>query len=274
MKTGNKIVYREGLKGIICDWAGTSVDFGSLSPVSAFEFAFQDFGFEVTRDEIRRFMGMYKKDHIREILKFTQERFKEQFGYYPTEETVEAIYSKFEPSLLNSVREYSKPIRGVVEFSREIRKMGLKLGSTTGYTKEVMEIVVEESRANGYCPDFWAVPTEKIPGRPYPFMIYQNAIELKMYPLCAVVKIGDTVSDILEAHNAGCWSIGVVVSGNELGLSEEEIEKTDPIVLKSKMETGYKALKDAGAHYVIDGIWDALPIIEEIDHRIRDGEQP
>ncbi len=274
MRNDSKIVYRDGLKGVVCDWAGTAVDFGSLSPVSAFEEAFKDFGFEITRDEIRRFMGMYKKDHTREILRFTRERFKEQFGYDPKEETVETIYSKFEPSLLNCVRKYSKPIRGVVEFSREVRKMGLKLGSTTGYTEEMMKIVVEEARAHGYCPDYWAVPTARIPGRPHPFMIYENVIELQIYPMSAIVKIGDTVSDIQEAHNAGCWSIGVVVSGNELGLSEEEMETADPAVLKSKIKNGYKTLKDAGAHYVIDGIWDALPIIEEIDQRIRAGEQP
>ncbi|HOQ32704.1 MAG TPA: hypothetical protein PLA12_09345 [Candidatus Hydrogenedens sp.] len=60
MKTNNKIVYRDGLKGIICDWAGTTVDFGSISPVSAFEEAFKDFDFEIIRDEIRRFMDMFK----------------------------------------------------------------------------------------------------------------------------------------------------------------------------------------------------------------------
>lgn len=274
MKTDNRIVYRDGLKGIICDWAGTTVDFGSLSPVSAFEEAFKDFGFEITRDEIRRFMGMSKKDHTRELLNHSRERFKTQFGYYPTEKTVETIYSKFEPSLLNCVRKYSKPIRGVVEFSKEVKKMGLKLGSTTGYTEEMMKIVVEEAQMHGYTPDYWTVPKPKVPGRPFPFMIYENAIELKIYPLSAIVKIGDTVSDIQEAHNAGCWSIGVVVSGNELGLSEDEIETIDPAMLKDKIDKGYKILKDAGAHYVIDGIWDALPVIEEIDRRIREGEQP
>ncbi len=274
MKTNNKIIYKDGIKGVICDWAGTTVDFGSLSPVSAFEDAFKDFGFEVTRDEIRRFMGMYKRDHTRELLNFTKERFYEQFGYYPTEETVDAIYSKFEPSLLNCVRKYSNPIRGTVEFTQEVHKRGWKLGSTTGYTEAMMKIVVEEAQAHGYNPDYWTVPKKDVPGRPFPFMIYENATRLNMYPMCAIVKIGDTVSDIQEAHNAGCWSVGVVISGNELGLSEEEIELMDPVILKEKMEHAYKVFQDAGAHYVIDGIWDALPILEEIDQRIRVGEQP
>ncbi len=274
MRTNNRIIYKDGIKGIICDWAGTTVDFGSLSPVSAFEDAFKDFGFEVTRDEIRRFMGMYKKDHTRELLNFTKERFYKQFSYYPTEETVNTIYSKFEPSLLNCVRMYSKPVRGTVEFVQEVHKRGWKVGSTTGYTEEMMKIVVEEAQAHGYSPDYWTVPRKGVPGRPFPFMIYENAVKLNMYPMCAIVKIGDTVSDIQEAHNAGCWSVGVVVSGNELGLSEEEIEQTDPVILKEKIEHAYKVFQDAGAHYVIDGIWDALPILEEIDQRIREGEQP
>lgn len=274
MRTNYKIMYTGGLKGVICDWAGTMVDFGSFSPVSAFEEVFREFGHEVTRDEIRQFMGRYKRDHTREILNLTRERFKAKFGCYPNEETVEAIYCKFEPALVQSLRKFSRPIRGAIEFSKEVRKMGLKIGSTTGYSEEMIKVVIDESKKYGYQPDFCAVPTQNLPGRPYPYMIYQNAMALQIYPMSAIVKIGDTVSDIQEAQNAGCWCIGIVVSGNEVGLSEEEIENMNPEIVKEKIDKGYKTLIDAGAHYVIDGIWDALPVIEEIDRRVRNGEQP
>ncbi len=274
MKTNNKINYKDELKGVICDWAGTTVDFGSLSPVAAFEEAFKKFGFDVSREEIRSFMGMLKIDHTREILNLTKERFKARFGAYPTEDSVNKIYSSFEPSLLNCVRAYSKPIRGVVEFAKEIRAMGLKLGSTTGYTAQMMEIVTDEAKKQGYAPDFWIAPTPEIPGRPHPYMMYKNAIELQIYPMSAIVKIGDTVSDIKEALNAGCWSIGVAVSGNELGLSGDEMKSMAPEALKEKIDNAYMVFENAGAHYVIDGIWDALPIIHEINERIKNGDQP
>ena len=52
-------------------------------------------------------------------------------------------------------------------------------------------------------------------------MCYRLAMDLRIYPLFACVKIGDTESDMAEGLNAGMWTIGVTRSGNAVGLSEE-----------------------------------------------------
>ena len=41
------------IKGVIFDWAGTTVDFGCTSPVSAFKEAFRRAGIDVTDEEVR-----------------------------------------------------------------------------------------------------------------------------------------------------------------------------------------------------------------------------
>ena len=90
-----------GIQGVICDWAGTTVDFGSLSPVAAFAEAFDRFGFSVSFEEIRTFMGMLKFEHTQAILELTKERFSEQFGRFPDEKDARAIYAYFEPALFD-----------------------------------------------------------------------------------------------------------------------------------------------------------------------------
>jgi len=265
---------QKGIQAVICDWAGTMVDFGSLSPVAAFKEAFGRHGFEVSFDEIRAHMGMLKLDHTRAILESTKERFFLHFGFHPTEIDAKAIYHHFEPALFHSLKEHSKPIRGAVEFADALKQKGIKLGSTTGYTCSMMEVVLNEAAKEGYRPECYVCPSTYLPGRPNPFMIYKNAIELEVFPLSSIVKIGDTLSDIREGLNAGCWSIGVAMSGNEMGLSQEQINELSPALLEEKLSRARTRLKEAGAHCVIDGIWDALPLLELINTKIINGEKP
>lgn len=263
-----------GIQGVICDWAGTMVDFGSLSPVAAFKEAFGRHGFEVSFEEIRSHMGMLKLDHTRAILESAKNRFFEQFGFYPTEHDAKAVYHHFEPALFHALKEHSKPIHGAVEFAEALKHKGIKLGSTTGYTCSMMEVVLNEAGKEGYRPECYVCPSTYLPGRPNPFMIYKNAIELEIFPLSAIVKIGDTLSDIHEGLNAGCWTIGVAMSGNEMGLSLAQIESLPKEEIDKKLSVARMRLKDAGAHCVIDGIWDALPLLEIINTKIINGEKP
>jgi len=111
-------------------------------------------------------------------------------------------------------------------------------------------------------------------GRPYPWMCFQNAISLEVYPMEAMVKIGDTISDIEEGLNAGMWTVGLTQSGNELGLTQEEVELIDPLELQTRLDLIENKFKAAGAHYVARGIWKCLPIIDDINRRLDRGEQP
>lgn len=262
------------IAGVICDWAGTTVDFGSLSPVAAFAKAFEDFGHPVSFEEIRTFMGMLKIDHTRALLELTKERFIKRFGKEPSQTDVLRIYANFETALFESLSHYSKPIKGTVEFAQFLQNEGIKLGSTTGYTAEMMDIVAPEAAKHGFAPQCIVTPKDHLPGRPHPYLIYQNAIKLGCYPLWHMVKIGDTVSDMQEGKNAGCWCIGVSVSGNEMGLSEDEVARLDSHTLESKKAKAKANLENAGAHMVCDGIWEAQKAIETIQNWIDEGYTP
>lgn len=213
------------LSCVIFDWAGTTVDFGSFSPVAAFREAFKSNGLEVTDAQIRAPMGMLKRDHIRTMLAMDEIKsaFESLRGHSPADPDIDAIYSVFEPSLLKVLPECSALKPFVPECMDYLRRYGIKIGSTTGYTAKMMDVVVPCARDLGYSPDCLVTPDEVGGrGRPYPYMIFENLRRLDIQDTRGVAKIGDTVSDIEEGLNAGLFTVGVTEGSSVMGLSESE----------------------------------------------------
>ncbi len=73
---------------------------------------------------------------------------------------MEDLYAEFEPALLSSLSKYTDPIPEVVETVALLKDKGLKIGSTTGYTQTMMDIIVPSALEKGYQPDFYITPDE------------------------------------------------------------------------------------------------------------------
>jgi phosphonoacetaldehyde hydrolase len=138
----------------------------------------------------------------------------------------------------------------------------------------MMAALVPAARDRGYAPDAVVCASDVPAGRPYPWMCFLNAIRLQVYPLEAVVKIGDTISDVEAGLNAGMWTVGLTQSGNELGISEQEASQLSARELMAKTDLIADRYRDAGAHYVAAGIWEVLPVIDHINDRLARGEKP
>ena len=136
------------------------------------------------------------------------------------------------------------------------------------------DIKLRGSAEQGYRTDKSLVPEDVGAGRPYPWMIFKLAIDLRIYPLFACVKIGDTESDIEEGRNAGLWTIGLTRSGNSVGLTETEWNALESAEQTRLLAAADQELKSAGAHYTAESIADVLPVLEEIESRIAVGETP
>ncbi|MFC7392693.1 phosphonoacetaldehyde hydrolase [Scopulibacillus cellulosilyticus] len=258
------------VKAIFMDWAGTMIDYGCFSPVDVFIEVFRKKGIEVTLEEARKPMGLMKWDHIQVMCQMDRiaNLWKEKYGKFPDDKDVDDLYADFEPMLMSILPKYSTPVPGAVELVERLKKMGLKIGSTTGFTLEMMDIVAPEAKKHGYVPDSIVTSSEMPAGRPYPWMIYQNAINLGICPLSHTIKVGDSISDIKEGRNAGAWTVGVIKGSNELGMTEQEVNQCDPDILADKMEAVEKRFKEAGADYVIESIGKLDEIIPKVDLRI------
>ncbi|GAP22146.1 phosphonoacetaldehyde hydrolase [Leptolinea tardivitalis] len=276
MKIQNHRLYKGELRGVILDWAGTTVDYGSFAPTAVFMDLFASRGVPITAAQARAPMGLMKKDHLQAIAdnpEVTRDWLL-VYGHKPTESEINEMFADFVPRQMHCLEEYAGVIPGVLQAVASFRDLGLKIGSTTGYTREMMDVLVPIARENGYTPDSWVSATDVPAGRPFPWMIYQNAIQLQIYPMEAFVKIGDTVVDIEEGINAGMWTIGLSVTGNLMGLTEKEVKELPDQVFKERRESAAKELYKAGAHYVVDGLADCPLILEEINYRIKQGESP
>jgi len=254
---------------VILDWAGTSVDFGCFAPVNAFIKAFEEISISISTTEVRIPMGMAKIEHVRQLLRM--ERINNEFlkthGRDWTEEDVVNLNHSFEKYLFATLTDYTTPIPHVIETADLLRKNGLKIGSTTGYTRAMMNVVEPSARSKGYFPDNCITPDGFPKGRPAPFMIYQNMIDLNIQDTDCIVKVGDTIEDIREGLNAKVWSIGVIIGSNELGLTEADISNLPKEELQEKMTNVRNKMTEAGAHYVINTIDELPKIIEQINSK-------
>jgi len=67
-------------------------------------------------------------------------------------------------------------------------------------------------------------------------MIFRCMEALNVYPPAAVMKIGDTCIDIEDGRNAGCWSVGVIDSSNEMGLTAAALAALPDQELQARRE--------------------------------------
>lgn len=259
------------LKALVLDWAGTTVDFGSLAPARTIQRVFEGVGVPLSEEEVRRDMGLAKKDHIACILSMPRVRdaWRAVRGNPPTPDEADVLYEMFIPLQLSCLAEYSALIPGVAESAQRFRKRGLKIGSTTGYTREMLDLLVETSAKAGYKPDCNISPEDVGSSRPDPFMLYENAVRLQVYPMAGIAKVGDTPADIHEGLNAGAWSIGVAATGNAVGLSYEEFQALPANQRDLRLANAHMELQRAGAHYVVDTLADLDPVLDDINARLK-----
>lgn len=251
--------------GVIFDWAGTTVDYGCFAPVQAFADSSAEFGVIPTMDGVRAPMGMLKRDHVRTMLQMERISglWKQVHGREFTEEDVEAVYLRSESRIMELLGQFTDIKPYVKETVEELRRRGLKIGSTTGYTDEMMQVVVPAAAKKGYSPDCWFSPDavgQK--GRLFPYMIFRNMEELKLSDVRKVMKVGDTVSDIREGKNAGLYTVGIIEGSSAVGLSQREFEALSPEERAQLCEQARKKYLEAGADCVVNDIRGILELIE------------
>lgn len=266
----------ERLEVAVLDWAGTTVDYGSRAPILAILSAFEQAGVPVSEAEARRPMGRAKWDHLHALLTDDRvaARWTETKKKAPTTQDVDAIYNDFLSLQAECLVGASGVIDGCVEAIEQTRQLGIKIGSSTGYSRDQLAAVSRRAKEEGYEPDLMLSADDISPGRPAPWLCVENARRLGATSLTAVVKVDDTPAGVIAGRNAGAWSVGVVHSGNEVGLSHEAFEGLDDVSRRSILHTAEESLKKAGAHFLIDTIAELPAVINRINERLASNDRP
>jgi phosphonoacetaldehyde hydrolase len=264
------------IKAVIFDWAGTTVDFGSRAPVRAFVRTFAQFGIELTENEARGPMGLAKRDHISALSRLPRiaSEWERRHGHAFSEADIDTLYAAFGPISESVVVEHADVIPGVVEVVSALRGRGIRIGSTTGYSRAIMAQLAPRASAAGFTPDCVVCPDDVPAGRPSPLMMFRCFLDLGVWPASACVKVDDTVPGIAEGVASGSWAIGVTLSGNVLGLSQRQLASLSSQQLVEQTARGAAELFDAGAHVVIDTVADLLLVLGAIEYALARGETP
>ncbi|WP_421869099.1 phosphonoacetaldehyde hydrolase [Motiliproteus sp.] len=271
-----KRFYTGPVQAVVFDWAGTVVDYGSIAPIDGFCMLFERNGVPITHTEARGPMGTEKREHISQLLAMPRIRqaWTELHGSEPTEADIDRLYQEFIPIQVEAIDKRAGLIPGARETFDYLVERGIKVGGNTGYSQDMIEGLVARAADEGYRPQSIVAATDVPRGRPFPHMTLKNLIELEVENLHACVKVDDTLPGIDEGLNAGLWTVGIAVSGNEVGMELADWQALPAAEQDRLREQASERFRRAGAHYVIDSVADLPEVIEDIELRLAAGEQP
>ena len=249
---------------VILDWAGTMVDFGCRAPVNALLQVFARRQVTLTEAEVRRDMGRAKIDHVRALLEDSRiiAAWSAATGAAPTERDCDMLMSELGPVMREQAALAATLIDGACATVEALRAAGLRVASSTGYTREMMQPVLASAAAQGYTPDHLVCSGETPQGRPSPLMIYKTCVELGVWPLSRVVKVDDAEAGVAEGRAAGCFTVGVAASGNGVGLSAAALAELSAEERAARIGRAGEALYAAGADRVVDSVADLMAAFE------------
>ena len=264
------------VQAVVFDWAGTILDFGSRAPMGAFVQLFKDFGIDITIAQARSPMGAAKSVHIHALCSLPEvaAQWERKYGKPVATSDIDHLYEVFTPMNARVVGDFADFIPGALDVIAKLRADGIKIGSTTGYNRPIMDMLEPIAAKNGYAPDNIVCAGDLAAGRPSPLMMYRCFADLGVWPASTVVKVDDTGVGIAEGLNAGCWTVGVAISGNANGLSLPEWQALPSAEQAAIRATATKQLQDAGAHFVIDSVADLMPVIAQINQHLQKQELP
>jgi phosphonoacetaldehyde hydrolase len=265
-----------GLTAVVFDWAGTLIDFGSQAPMGAFVKLFQNHGVALSVAQARVPMGLPKWDHIRALGRMPDvaAAWGRKHGRPFDDHDVDRLYEEFTPMNAAAVREHATLIPGALSTIEALRRRGLRIGTTTGYNRPIMDVVLPLVKAQGFVPDNLVCAGDVPQNRPSPLGMYRCFLDLQVWPAHTVVKVDDTVPGLMEGRHAGCWTVAVAASGNALGLDLDAWEAMPPVERQQRLAKAEQALAFARPDFVVPSVAQLMPVIALIEERLRQGQRP
>lgn len=264
------------IKAVLFDWAGTMIDFGSRAPVAAMQRVFGAADVPVSDATVRRYMGQAKREHVEAMLREEDvaARWRQAHGTAWTDADVDALMDALEPAMAAEAILTAELIPGALDTIANLKDRGIRVGSTTGYTRTMMAGIVPRAAQQGYAPEVIVCAGETAAGRPAPLMLWKALVEMDVWPAAAAVAVDDATVGIEAGRHAGCWTVGVAASGNGMGLSLGDYEALDEGARAECLRTVAAEFAAVGADVVIPSVADMSQALAIIDARIAAGQRP
>ncbi len=198
---------------VVSDMAGTTVhDSGEVA--RAFSAALADHGVEASAEQINAVRGASKREGIASLV---------TPKYGADAKRVEAVYASFKDHLQRVFTREAQPVVGAVETFAWLRQNGIKLALNTGFDRDITQILLDALRWRETADA--VICGDDVPqGRPAPYMIFRAMEATGTVDVRQVLNVGDTVSDLQAAHNAGvAVSVGVLSGAHRREQLEREL---------------------------------------------------
>ena len=223
---------------VVFDIAGTTVrDNGSVA--DAFISAFQDFGFDVPQEEVKKVMGFRKIEAVSLLLG----------KFYPEHKNDEVLIDRILTLFIDKMIAFYLSDEKLAAFPHTeqvfaaLKQRGIKIALNTGFTRSITDTILHRLRWDDRSTliDKVICSDEVAHGRPYPDMIEVLIEDLGISSPAGVLKIGDTEVDVEEGRNAACGKVVSVTTG---AYTRQQLETYNP-------------------DFIIDDLEELLPIIEK-----------
>ena len=267
---------------LMLDCSGTTMDRYVDAPAIVFVEVFKQYGVEITMPEARGPMGLRKDLHIKAITQVpsVRKRFVDKFGREPGQSDVDAMFAVFVPTQLALLRNgtYHTLLPGVGELCKEWQRQGIKIGVTTGFTRDMLDLLLAGAAKQGFVPDTHCAGDEVELPRPTAYMVIKNLERMGVYnlenALRRTIKVDDTVSGAGEGAPL-CWRVGVSKWSNYVADSWDAVRKMSAAELAAREQASKeKLVTESGAHYVIDDLRALPAVIADVNQRLANGERP
>jgi phosphonoacetaldehyde hydrolase len=253
-----------GVRGVIFDLAGTLIDKGCQAPVHAMGAAFARNGLITTDEIIRADMGLPKRAHIRAILAKPAMlgQWECIFNNPPREIDIDRIYQSTNQELKRVITNYTNPTPCAVELLHYLQAQGIRIGITTGYSREIVDSMMPKINSAGIIYNNLVCADEVSNPRPKAGMINKilDSWEIYNFGKFQFIKVGDTVADIHEAHNGQINSCQVLDTCSDLGhITKSEIQvNRNRELFNSEREKVKRKFEEAGAEFYCYNLHDIL----------------
>ena len=254
------------IEAVIFDWAGTVIDFGSRAPMAAFVETFATFGVSISIADARGPMGRAKLDHIEQIgrLPHVSEQWQQQQGGPFDAAAAQAVYESFLPRNREIVTDYATLIPGVADVAQWLSQRQIRIGSTTGYTRDIMERLLPLAAQQGFQAASLVCAGDTPTGRPTAAMMYQSFLHLGVDQCRHVIKVDDTQVGIEEGRRAGCMTVAVTATGNSMGLSEAEFAALSPAERYLRLREVRRIAASWQPDFILDSVADLPDLISRL----------
>ncbi len=133
------------------------------------------------------------------------------------------IFESFKKNFLDSIDNFvAAP--GAGELFDYLKQNNVKIGLGTGLPPVLFDILIAHLEWDKNNFDYIGIASPPLRARPYPDMILDMMRELKITTPENLLKVGDTIADVLEGRNAGVCTVAIL-SGTQ---DEEDLEKEKP----------------------------------------------